>query len=205
MRPPYLKLLLLVALTVPSSSGAQRSKLLPPGWDLTYESVLDANQVGSKDWLRRWLGPKFQSPIIRLADGWKSGPIESSILLEFPAFHAAEHTTIWLVRNKTRAYFFVLGHVGQKPQRTTFDLETYDKIFDLMSPWQQAKPLKEEDLPRNALPGYIGFLSLYNQAGARQMLLTTQDFHICEDKECKKFKRGRVVEMLTLFPRLKHH
>lgn len=88
------KFILTIALILlPHVAFAQKTNQPSLGWDLTYNSVLNANRIGRGEWIRKWLGPGFQSPIKKYISAWNGEPIESSILIEHPAFHAAEHIT----------------------------------------------------------------------------------------------------------------
>jgi hypothetical protein len=179
------------------------------GWDLSYSSVLDANAVGSDEWLRRWVGPNYQSSAKGWISSWRHGPIQSSVLLEFPA-HAGERVILWLVRTKEQAYFYEraegnpLSKDDKPPSETnqTLDVQAYDKFFSVVSTWQQGQRAKAEDIPNGAIPGYTGCLSIYGSGSSRQILLTSDDFAICETKECKTPKLGRLLEALKIIPSL---
>lgn len=164
------------------------------GWDLTYSSVLERNNVGSGEWIRQWLASGYQAPAGKWISGWRGEPIVSSILIECPAFHAGEHTTMWFVRTKNRAYYWqsVEGQEAHD-EKKVLRPRVYDGLFMRASSWQQAKPLRAEDTPTGGVPGYIGFLSLYDRGESRQMLLSQEDFVICDTKECKTWKPGRLA------------
>lgn len=197
-------LLLALLIIVPKDICAQKSDTLPLGWDLTYVSVLNTNKVKPDAWVRKWLGPNYESSIKPFISDWKDGAIESAILLEFPNPHAAEHITIWFVRTRDQAHYIELVE-DDPPQRTQETLKTdeYDNFFGVISRWQQAKPLKPKDVPENGIPGYIGFLSLYDRGNSRQLLLTSEDFVICHNKKCDSFKPGRLAHALTILSRFK--
>jgi len=190
---------------------AQQANTRTLGWDLTYQSVLDANGVGPAEWIREWLGPNYQSPVKQLIVNWKGEPIQSSILIEYPAPHAGEQITQWFVRTKNGGYYYerVAGNPLDKdnnPPRETnerLDPQAYDKFFATVSTWQQAKPVKPEETPNGAIPGYNGFLSSYNSGNSRQMLLTSEDFAICDTKKCETWKPGRLAEALQIIPRFR--
>ena len=201
-----MKQILLLALLISVSKNiyGQKSDTLPLAWDLTYTSVLNANQVDPDAWIRKWLGPNYESSIKEVIASWKDGEIESAILLEFPAPHAAEHITILFVRTSGQAHYIEL--VEDDPPRRTREIlkiQEYDKFFGVISRWQQAKPLKPDDIPDDAIPGYSGFLSLYNRGNSRQMLLTSEDFVICNNKKCDSFKPGRLAHAITILSRFK--
>jgi len=163
--------------------------------------VLNANHIRRDEWIWKWLGPNYQSPIKTLISDWNGEPIESSILIEHPAFHAGEHITLWLVRTKNHSYHW--GLIEGKPPRNIkepLDPALYDKLFALMSSWEQAKPLKSENTPVGGVPGYMGFLSFYDHGNSRQMLLTLDDFWICETKKCEGGKGGRLTQAMEILP-----
>ncbi len=131
MKQILLLALLIIALKV---TCAQKSDILPLRWDLTYTSVLNANHVGPDDWVWKWLGQNYESPIKQLISTSNHEAIESSILLEFPAPHAGEHITMWFVRTKSQAYYIELVE-DNPPHKTKEALKTqeYDKFFDVTS------------------------------------------------------------------------
>jgi len=197
-------LLLALLFSVPKIIYAQNSATLPLGWDLTYKSVLNANHVGPDNWVWKWLGPDYESPIKKFIAPWKGEAIESAILIEYPAPHAAEHITMLFVRTKVQAHYIELV-ADDPPHRTreTLKTEQYDKFFGVVSAWQQATPLKPEDVPNDAIPGYSGFVSFYARGKSRQMLLTSEDFVICHNKKCDNYEPGRLAFALTILSRFK--
>ena len=195
-------ILVLILIIIPIPASAQKSSILPLGWDLTYASVLNTNNIGPNEWIRKWLGPNFQSPIRQMISKWRDGPIESSLLLEHPAFHAGEHITIWLVRTKSRGYYIeVVEGTPFHKTKEALDPQSYDKIFSVMSSWQQAQPLKPEETPEGGIPGYLGFLSFHNRGDSRQILLSGEDFVICKNRKCSDATLGRVYQALKILPK----
>jgi hypothetical protein len=199
-------LLITILLFAPNTIGAQQSNSPFHGWDLTYKSLLNANHIATDEWIWKWLGPNYESPIKPLIATWKHEPIVSSVLVEMPAPHAGEHVTMWFVRTKTRGYYFEQVEQEDKPPHKTTEAlnpQAYDRFFRVLSLWQQAKPVKPEATPEGGVPGYDGFLSLYNEGASRQMLLTIEDFAICNNKKCEDWKPGRLAQAMTLIPRFK--
>ena len=86
------------------------------------------------DWVWKWLGQNYESPIKQLISTSNHEAIESSILLEFPAPHAGEHITMWFERTKSQAYYIELVE-DNPPHKTKEALKTqeYDKFFDVTS------------------------------------------------------------------------
>ncbi len=204
-----MKLILIVAILIvaPQIIFAQEPGVPSLGWDLTYQTVLDTNHIPPSEWIWKWLGPKYESPIKPLLAAWRHEPIESSVLIEMPAPHAGEHVTAWFVRTKNHGYYFeVVEDEDNGPHKTTEDLspQAYDKFFDAVSSWKQAEPVKPENTPVGAVPGYDAFLSLYTRGNSRQMLLTIEDFAICNNKKCEEWKPGRLAQAMTIIPRFKN-
>jgi hypothetical protein len=164
------------------------------GWDLTYASVLKRNKVEPNEWVWKWLGRNYQSPIKPLIARWRGEPIISSVLIESPSFHAGEHVSLWLVRTKDHAYYWELIE-GKPPGHAKEPLspQLYDEMLKTISTWQQAEPLKPEDTPPGAVPGYIGFLSIYDRNVSRQMLLSLLDFYLMDNKNPEEAKGGRLA------------
>ncbi len=191
-----------------ATACAQKATAESFGWDLSYSSVLDANNVGPDEWIRTWLGANYQSAAKRWISSWNHGPIQSAVLLEFPATHAGERIVMWLVQTKDQAYYYERAEGNpllkdDKPpaeKNETLDVQAYDKFFSAAASWQQATPRKPEDTPTGTAPGYSGFLSIYGSGGSRQILLTSDDFAICDTKECKTWKPGRLFEALRIIP-----
>ena len=191
-----------------ATACAQKAMAGSLGWDLSYSSVLDAKSVGPDEWIRKWIGPNYQSRAKGWISSWSHGPIQSAVLLEFPA-HAGERIIMWFVRTKDQAYYYERAEGtpllrDDKPpaeRNESLDVQAYDKLFSAAANWQQATPRKPEDTPNGAPPGYNGFLSIYDSGRSRQILLTSEDFAICETKECKNWKPGRLLEALRIIPR----
>jgi len=163
------------------------------GWDLTYRSVLAKNKVGKKEWIRKWLAEERQTPATIWVSQWEKKSIFSAILIEFPAFHAAERTTMLFVRTKTGAHYWDAVQ-STPPHLNNRDLnpEIYDNFFKFASSWHQNKSLSQKDIPKDAIPGFMGILSVYEGGKSRQMLLTMEDFISLESKDDKD-KRGRLM------------
>lgn len=170
------------------------------GWDLTYRSVLEQNKVVRSEWIWPWLA-RYKSPAEKWISGWEGKPIVSSILIEYPAFHAAEHTTIWLIRTGDEAFYWEeVESTRARRNEEPIAPQLYDALYGAASSWRQLVPKPAKDVPTNGLPGYIGFLSLHGPDGSRQMLLTLDDFIICLNKSCLPGPRnttaGRLIAAL---------
>lgn len=187
-------LVLFLALSL--SVTAQEKNLL--GWDLSYGTVLKQNNPADTDWVRMWLA-QSESPAEKWIATWQNAPIISSILIEHPAFHAAERTTMWFVRTNDGAYYWELVQAS-KPRRNEEEIkpEVYDALFSTITAWKQLNARPASETPKDILPGYIGFLSIFNQNGSRQIMLTMEDFVLCLDASCMpgKLTSGRLMAAL---------
>src|SRR5688572_2044094 len=171
--------IIIAAIILSVSICAQR-----PGWDLSYESVLEQNKVTKTEWIWTWL-KNSKSPAANWISEWKGKPIVSSILIERPAFHAAERTTTRLIRTDDEAFHWneIEGtRWGRKEEPIA--LQLYDAIYKVVISWQQYTPKSANGSHPEILPGYIGFLSHTGPDGSRQILLTMDDFERCIDKTC---------------------
>ncbi len=203
MNRASLLIVLLSALIIYSQPArAQRSReshARKPSWDLTYLSVLDKNRIGPDEWIRKWIGRNYQSPVRRLITRWRGEPIISSILIEMLVPHGGDYSTTWYVRTKDYAY--VWQFLDGRPRNRVKDPvspQLYDKMFAAVSSFQQAAPMRPEETPGGAAPGYMGFLSLYDGIHSRQMLVSLKDFVICDTKECKGGKPGRLSQAIEI-------
>lgn len=187
-----------LVLTIFTSAVFGQDRGSSVGWDLTYESLLKRNNVAASELIWVWL-KKSKSP----AEAWlaelKGKPVTSVILIEFPAFHAAERTTILLFRAEGETYYWEYVE-GGKHGRTEEPVKPshFDAIFKEVMSWQQLPPKRADELPDQVLPGYMGFLSYFDSTGSRQMLLTVDDFFTCPKKSCNpgEFKSGRLMAAL---------
>jgi hypothetical protein len=185
--------IILAALLLNTLISAQTST-----WDLTYKSVLERNNVAKSEWIWTWLN-NTKSPAAEWISGWKGRPIISSILIEHPAFHAAERTTTRLIRTEDEAFYWNYVEGNKSGIREPITLQIYDDIYKQVTSWQQAIPKSAKETHPDSLPGYIGFLSHAGPDGSRQMLLTMEDFIICLIKTCapgKGLKLGRLMSAL---------
>jgi hypothetical protein len=176
----------------------------PTNWDFTYTSLLERNNVGKDELIRQWLAG-IKSPAEQWITRWKGKPITSSILIEYPAFHAAERQTIWLVRTADGAHYWELTEsLGSTKWAEEAEVEEpiqprlFDDFYAQATTWEELAPKPRAELPEQVFPGYMGFISLYGPEDSRQMLLTFDDFIQCPQKACApgKAKAGRLMSAL---------
>jgi len=169
-----------------------------PGLDFSYKSLLERNNVAKSELIWSWLD-RYKSPAEKWFSDWQGKPLVSSILIEYPAFHAGEHTTMWLIRTEDEAFYWEMVEGNESDQNEEpIAPQVYDAIYKQMSSWQQMTPKPADELPKDEWPGYFGFLSYHGSHGSKQMLLTLEDFVTCLDKTCLpgKLKSGRVMVAL---------
>ena len=129
------------------SFSAQEKDML--GWDLSYSSVLKRNNVAQSEWVWKWL-EQYESPAGNWITTWQGKPIISSILVEYPAFHAGERTTMWFVRTDDGAHYWELVQAG-KQRRNEEDIkpEIYDTLFKTVTTWEQLEPKPPSETPKD--------------------------------------------------------
>ncbi|HVF55735.1 MAG TPA: hypothetical protein VM934_06270, partial [Pyrinomonadaceae bacterium] len=68
---------LIVALALLGQPVCAQDSTPSLGWDLTYSSVLERNNIGRSEWIRKWLGSGYQPPAKKWIAGWRGEPIVS--------------------------------------------------------------------------------------------------------------------------------
>lgn len=188
----FFTLLLLLCASVSAQSASNKF-----GWDLTYSAVLESNKIGSRTWIRKWVASEYKSPARKWISEWQGEPIESSILIEYPAFHAAERTTMWIFRTKDNAYYWQdIEKAKFSNTKKDVELKAFDELLSQVSSWQQAKPFKVRNNNDQAIPGYLGFLSIYDKGKLRQILLSMEDFIMFDNRNPEKMKPGRLLKAI---------
>lgn len=144
----------------------------PLGWDLTYRTTINkAGYCPGGRLCEEWAKP--HPPIQKYFAEWEGQPIISSMEVELPDGHAG-YGIMWLIRTKDHAYSWTFRSSDDKPlNKQPFPGEHYDSAFESVACWEQAVPPTKEF----GTGGYIGFLSLYKEGKARQMLLTVGDIY----------------------------
>jgi hypothetical protein len=178
------------------------------GWDLTFRTILKQNSIGMGEWIVRWLmipttdqgDPPpmyYKSPITDTITTWKDDKIVSSVLLEYPAFHAGEHLTLWMVRTQSNLYLWEYVKGKPKIERKLIDTEIYDREFQNIFSLDNSKKLSIEDVPDGSIPGYFAILSSFSGGKSKQIFLNTNDFLSCTSKDCKNLQPGKLA--VTIF------
>jgi len=185
--------------TFVSVSNAQKA---PFGWDLTYKTSLQKNAASDVKWISKWL-EQSRSPVDGWLKEWREKHIDSAILIEFPAFHAAERTSILVVKTPDHVYY---REMVERTNATVKDLSlpvtTYDQLYTSVASWKQRNVRAVPELGDEAIPGYMGVVSTFSGTESGQILLTLDDFVICIDpkKGCEpgggRLKTGRVLVAL---------
>jgi hypothetical protein len=161
------------------------------GWDLTYRSTIErTGYCPGGMYCEEWAKP--EPPIHKYFAEWQGEPIISSMEIELPDGHAG-YGIIWFIRTKEHAYSWTFGtsNLDKPLNKTPFPAQHYDSAFEEVACWEQAKPPKREF----GQGGYIGFLSLYKEGRARQMLLTYGDINE-GDEHPDKAQPGRFTRAL---------
>lgn len=171
---------------IEGNNSVSRKNTRTLGWDLSYQNFLKENQIKDDEWISEWINDlqkftygdvgeeKFVSPILQEILEWTGEPIVSSILIEYPGFHAGEHLTAWYVRTKNKLYILEYNQVKFAPKKE-MDPGCYDDAFAEIFSWKQSKKLTREDHPKIEIPGYAAILSVYNKNESRQIFLNFED------------------------------
>lgn len=176
--------------------------------DLSYKAIMEQNRVDKLDWVKRWFNTYNKSPAREWIEGWKNEPLVSWVLIEHPNFHAAERTTLWLAKTKSRAVYWEsvqsdyhsVKEIDERTQRSEIAMEIYDKFFQNVSIWKQAEILKPKIPIDRMSPEFWGFLSVSSPTSpCKQILLGMDDFMKCPDKKCEPGpeRLGRVMTALS--------
>lgn len=173
----------------------------PLGWDLSYLSLVKKHDIGLEEWFVRWLIMAslkrdkteqgfYVSPLSESLDTWGKDDIESSILLEYPAMHAAEPLSMWLIRTENKLYLSEFAAGRLTTDTKPLDPEKYDIELDNLFALESSKKLGHDEIAKGAVPGYSGVLSLYNKGKSKQILLNMNDIVQCKTEDCTNFKPG---------------
>ncbi len=110
----FLILLLFVSIQPCGAQGVDGSL----GWDLSYKLILEQNKLNDIPWIKRWFETYDKSPIKSWIEQQKRDPIVSAVLIEHPNFHAAERTTLFLFRTKSKTFYWESVQVDYHRERS---------------------------------------------------------------------------------------
>ena len=113
--------IIIATMLVSVSIGAQERS-----WDLSYESGLERNNVEKSEWIWTWL-KTTKSPAVNWISEWKGKSIVSSILIEHPAFHAADRT--------------------RRVLRDSYCTQTYTRLYNTQTSSRLRRPMSGKALP----------------------------------------------------------
>lgn len=212
----------IVSLFICTASIAQQTDLTQTlGWDLTYASVLDRNDISPDEFIRRWLRENKDSAVKTLLENWQDESVISVIFADYPAFHAGERIEELFVRTKTRIFYRSFAKGKFSGSKEPIDLKQYETALQKLFAWEQM-PITLDEMPatrekteedkREWGKGFIGFLNLYEQGKSKQLLLSFKDFMVIaraptekeksDDDEMEKYAReniktGRLPQALS--------
>lgn len=164
------------------------------GWDLSYKSLLEKNNIGHDEWLSKWCKSRKNIPVKEILSKWDKEPITSSILFEQPAFHAGEQVVTWFIGTSKGAYYFVFLRDEIKTNCKPINYNSYNSVLKEVSSWEQAPPFVSRHIPGEQLPpsGYFAFLSVYCDSKTKQILLSLDDFYNFDNIKDEKLMWGRI-------------
>ena len=169
-----------------------------PGWDLTYESLLDLNGV---KWDHRqgtiftWLKDREQEhrTIVNFIQGELEKAPQETFLIDHPTFPSGGRTTVLGVKNRTGCYYFWRSTDENMKvfKRQPISTELFDQIFDRLHSLKQ-RGFENMGGPEKA---YAGFLSTLQAGQSRQVLLHINDFLEFDVENQEIIRVGRIFEI----------
>ncbi len=169
-----------------------------PGWDLTYESLLDLNGV---KWDHRqgtiftWLKDREQEhrTIVNFIQGELDKKPQATFLIDHPTFPSGGRTTVLGVKNRTGCYYFwrSTDENMKEFKRQPISAELFDQIFDRLHSLKQ-RGFENMGGPEKA---YAGFLSTLQAGQSRQVLLHINDFLEFDVENQEIIRVGRIFEI----------
>lgn len=167
------------------------------GWDLSYETLLAREQRTDVAWIGDWARRERGMLATQVVSGWEGGTIVAALLIEEPAFHAGEHLMTWLVRTGDKAYLVAYAKGERRPEESgEIRVDAFDQVFREVSAWQQLPAPSPAELPRGSgtIPGYMGFVNIYDRGKSRQLMLSLRDYFLIESGKIKMRKVGDAGE-----------
>jgi hypothetical protein len=168
------------------------------GWDFSYESVLNQNQIKwdhSQGTLFTWLKHRRDEHqyITDFVTEQLSREPEQVFLIDHPTFPSAGRTTIMGIKNKDQCFYYWRSTDEKKNnfQRSEISLEMFDQIFSRLHTLKQ-RSYHNMGGPEKA---YAGFLSTFDHGQSRQVLLHIHDFLEFDAENHQILRVGRIGEI----------
>jgi hypothetical protein len=167
-------------------------------WDLTYESLLNQNEVKwdhSQGTLFTWLKHRDEehSTIMAFVTQQLSKKPQAAFLIDHPTFPSAGRTTILGIRNQSGSFYYWrntdenMGDFKKRPMSN----EMFNQIFNRLHTLKQ-RGYENMGGPEKA---YAGFLSTYLSGKPRQLLLHIHDFLEFDVQNQEILRAGRIFEI----------
>lgn len=177
---------------------AQEAKTIFQNWDLSYESVLNQNQIRwdhSVGTLFTWLADreKEHQYITNFIQKELQKKPQATFLLDHPTFPSAGRTTILGVKIDGQCFYYWRStDEGMKEfKRRTVDPLLFQEIADRLHAMRQ-RGYESMGGPEKA---YAGFLSVFKDGQSKQILLHINDFMEFDRENQQILRVGKIFEI----------
>lgn len=189
---------MLLGLATADSYAQGRASVIDRNWDLSYQSLLNQNQIRwdhSVGTLFTWLEHRdIESEyIIEFIEEELSKLPQETFLLDHPTFPSAGRTTILGIRQGNQCYYWWRStDQGMKEfKKRPMDGALFTQIVDHLHSMQQ-RGYENMGGPEKA---YAGFLSVFKDGQSRQILLHINDFMEFDNENQQILRVGKISEI----------
>lgn len=177
---------------------AQDSKLIIDNWDLSYESVLNQNQIRwdhSVGTLFTWLvdREKEHQYITNFIKKELAQNPEATFLIDHPTFPSAGRTTFLGIKKNGQCYYWwrSTDESMREFKKRPMDPQLFQQVTDRLQAMQQ-RGYENMGGPEKA---YAGFLSLFKDGQSKQILLHINDFMEFDMENQQILRVGKIFEI----------
>lgn len=192
----YFLIILSLSFIAPSTTAQHGN--YGPGWDLTYQSLLDLNGVKwdhHQGTIFTWLKDREQEhrTIVNFIQGELEKKPQEAFLIDHPTFPSGGRTTVLGVKNSTGCYYFwrSTDENMKEFKHQPISTELFDQIFNRLHALKQ-RGFENMGGPEKA---YAGFLSTLQAGQSRQVLLHINDFLEFDVENQEIIRVGRIFEI----------
>ncbi|MDH3708671.1 MAG: hypothetical protein OER04_02220 [Cyclobacteriaceae bacterium] len=193
-------LLFLISFTMVGALGQQGPSVIEQNWDLSYQSVLNQNQIRwdhSVGTIFTWLADRDTESqyITRFIEEELGKLPQETFLLDHPTFPSAGRTTILGIRQGNQCYYWWRStDEGMKEfKKRSLDPELFQQIVDHLHSMQQ-RDYESMGGPEKA---YAGFMSVFKDGQGKQILLHINDFMEFDNENQQILRVGKISEIET--------
>lgn len=145
------------------------------GWDLSYQRALQAQHMGSQEFMPIWIARYPKRPIHQKLQEYKGEAIEASLLIEKPDSHAGDPLAHWFVLTKRGAKACSFHEKFMNEPCKDLDRAKMARFIKEVSAFSVLPPQDSKEMAigkdhkgEPILLNYIGFLSVYQHGVVSQ-------------------------------------